>query len=97
MTRETHHTCPQRALRTAILRRALVRQVRKAGLFRGHLLRRLSQAVGQLPRPGMLRANGPVTTLTIIPSVLSRYCGLGLGLAGGGGGSPGMVTNAGFA
>ena len=89
MNREIALPSTAKADRAALLRDALVQHARSEGL-RGHVLRRLSQAVGRLPRPGTPRVLDPVTTLTtIMPSVTSRLARLGLGLAGGGGGSPG--------
>lgn len=91
MIRATRHTCALRARRTALLRRSLVAHALRKGRFHGHVLRRVSQRVGCLPRPGRLRVTDPRPTLIdTMPSALTDWTCLGLGLAGGGGGSPGF-------
>lgn len=94
MSRTADHVAERaRTARAALLRAALSRLARRRGAFRGHVLRRLSLAVGRLPRPGSLRVIDPIKTLkTIMPSAPSSTARLGLGLAGGGGGSPGRMA-----
>ena len=80
-----------RARRVAALRRAFGRMARRAGRFRGHVIRRLAMGVGRrvpptAPPAGRSRPGQAPT----MPSISRHMTALGLGLAGGGGGSPGI-------
>ena len=89
MTRDTHISATARGLRAARLRLAFARMARRLGRYRGHVIRRVTNAAGRLAQPSKLRTNALGPFLINMPSVTSELSGMGLGLAGGGGGSPG--------
>jgi len=92
MNHETKTQCPARLARVALLRRALLCLARGRGRFRGHVIRRIIYAVGRLPLPSRLRVLNPIQKLIdLIPSVHTKASSMGLGLAGGGGGSSGLI------
>lgn len=95
-TPNTGLTAPRiRASMRAWLRR---RMVLRAGGKRANPLYRLTQAISRAPGAGRLRICTPsLNPLTIfMSSGPKRFSSLGLGLAGGGGGSPGCILNGQF-
>lgn len=89
----TDMTAPGKDARAARIRAWLAARARALGRFRGQLLRRLVSAVGRPRSPRGCRAIGPTLALTTsLPSVTAALARLGLGLAGGGGGSPGALA-----
>lgn len=93
MTRQNEHRTLARAIRAAKLRLAFARLARRAGRFRGHVIRRVLHAVGQLAQPSKLRISTTGPFLINMPSVHPKISSMGLGLAGGGGGSPGCIPS----
>lgn len=91
MNRHADTSSPVRALRAARLRHALMRLARSRGRHRGYPIRRLVEAVGRLPDPGSVRILKGIhpRLIDLMPSALFGMSCMGLGLAGGGGGSPG--------
>ncbi len=95
MTPETRIKAAARAIRSAKLRAALIRLARRRGQFRGNLIRRLIVRVGQPAQPsrlqmGLIRPQD----YSNMPSVHPKTSCLGIGLAGGGGGSPNIAARA---
>ena len=89
MSQKPEHITQAQAIRAAKLRRALSEHVRRRGRFLGNVIRRITDAVGRLAQPCKLWTEDRGPLIKTMPSVHSRTCRMGLGLAGGGGGSPG--------
>lgn len=77
--------------RAAMLRRAMLRLVRSRGNFRGRVLARISLALGKSRRrvPTVL-ANEPAAPFNFLSVPFNTLADLGIGQAGGGGGSSGI-------
>ncbi len=91
---QSRERCPQIALRAALLRVLIARRMGRMGRWLGNPFRRLILTLAaSRPRPHP-RPDQPVSLRQKrMPSVGSFRACLGLGLAGGGGGSPGHVSH----
>jgi len=86
------------ARRAAILRARLGRAVQRFGRFKGAVIRRLSISVGQtsVKMAGARWGRTPAFQILLTSSIPSQEAKFGLGTSGGGGGSPGFVSQRNF-